>query len=96
MFRGTTVIVSVTVMKTSVEFYSAQVTMHPLHYVTENYVTWIQSYNGARMHVHLTKMTDSKSRCLQGKCQINMYDLLIEVGLFPFYVQKIIDCLSVT
>ena len=38
-FDGTSLVVSVTVMKTSVEFYSAQVTMHTLHYVTEYYVT---------------------------------------------------------
>ena len=39
------------------EFYSEQVAMLMLHYVTEYYITWIQSYKGARMHVHLTKMT---------------------------------------
>ena len=54
-FNGTSVIVSVTVMKTSVEFYSAQITMYTLHYVT-----WIQRYNGTRMHVNLTKMTVSQ------------------------------------
>ena len=32
-FDGTSVIVSVTVMKISDEFYSAQVTMHTLHYI---------------------------------------------------------------
>ena len=59
-FDGTSVIVNVTVMKTSVEVCSGQVTKHMLHYVTEYYVTWIQSYNGARMHMHLTKMTVSQ------------------------------------
>ena len=26
--------------------------------------------------------------CLQGKRQINVFDLLIQVGLFPFYVHR--------
>ena len=62
-FDGTSLIVSGTVMKTSVEFYSAQVTMGTLHDVTEYYVKWIQSYNGARMHVYLTKMTVGEGAC---------------------------------
>lgn len=37
------------------KFYSAQITMHTLHYVA-----WIQRYNGTRMHVNLTKMTVSQ------------------------------------
>lgn len=49
-----TSVISVTVLKTSVEFYSAQVTMHTLHYLTQHYPTWIQSYNGAKMQVECT------------------------------------------
>ena len=45
-FDGTSVIVNVTMLT--------------LHYVTEYYVTWIQSYKGAKMHVYQTKMTVSQ------------------------------------
>ena len=31
---------------------------------------------------------DYKPRCLQRKCQSNVFDLLIEVEIFPFYVHR--------
>ena len=37
----------------------------------------------------------SVTRCLQGKRQINVFDRLIQVRLFPFYIQYI-DSLSFT
>ena len=36
--------------------------------------------------MHLT-VKDRRSRCLQGKRQINVFDLLIQIGLFPFYLR---------
>ena len=43
--------------------------------------------------MHLT-VNDRRSSCLQGKRQIDVFDLLIQVGLFPFYMY--IDSLSFT
>ena len=40
-----------------------------------------------RVRVHLT-LNDRRSRCPQGKCQINVFDLLAQVGLFPFFVHR--------
>ena len=48
-------------------------------YITEYYVTWIQSFNGA-MHVHLTNMSISQGAYV--------FDLLSVVGLFQFKVHR--------
>ena len=34
------------------------------------------------MHTHSTR-NELRSMCQQGKCQINVFDLLTQVGLFP-------------
>ena len=39
--------------------------------------------------MHLT-VNDRRSRCLQGKRQIDVFDLLIQVGLFPFYTHRLL------
>ena len=45
--------------------------------------------------MHLT-VNDRRSRCLQGKRQIDVFDLLIQVGLFPFYIHSLVVAESKT